>query len=205
MADADPSGPSTKGNLGGWEDEIYSLLLAYEPSDELLLRTSYYKNKSLKETGPGYSISGVNAARFGFRRDDQLDLNCNQRTVNDIGNPSPTASHTGFSAWCGELPDTAAGSAGPRTQDGILIDPRGIGQVATTQVFTFTADYEINEAWSAHYLFGFADHETFSTGGPGGEAPSACPPTWPSTVSKIDKGVVNPVVTAEKNGVSFFY
>lgn len=171
MADADPSGPSTKGNLGGWDDEIYSLLLTYEPTDVLTLRTSYYKNKAMKETGAGYSISGVNAARFGFRRDDQLDLNCNERTVNDIGNPSPSAAHTGFSAWCGELPKTAAGSLGPRTQDGILIDPRGIGQVATTDVMTFTADYDLSESWSAHYLFGFADHETQSTGGPGGEDP----------------------------------
>ncbi len=171
MADADPTGPTTSGNLGGWEDEVYSLLLAYEPTDSLMMRTSYYKNKAIKETGAGYSISGVNAARFGFRRDDQLDLNCNWRTVNDIGNPSPTAAHSGFSAWCGELPNTAAESMGPRTAEGIIIDPRGIGQVATTEVVTFTADYEISENWSAHYLFGFADHETMSTGGPGGEDP----------------------------------
>ncbi|WP_372798746.1 TonB-dependent receptor [Litorivivens sp.] len=171
MADADPTGPSTTGNLGGWDDEIYSLMLAYEPTDSLMLRTSYYKNNAEKETGAGYSISGVNAARFGLRLDNQLDLNCNWRTVNDIGNPSPTAAHSGYSAWCGELPTTAAGAEGPRTQDGILIDPRGIGQVATTEVITFTADYELNEGWTAHYLFGYADHETYSTGGPGGEDP----------------------------------
>lgn len=171
MADADPTGPTTSGNLGGWDDEVYSLLLAYEPTDSLMMRSSYYKNKAIKETGAGYSISGVNAARFGFRRDDQLDLNCNERTVNDIGNPSPTASHTGFSAWCGELPTTAAGALGPRTSDGIVIDPRGIGQVATTEVVTFTSDYAMSEKWSAHYLFGFAKHNTLSTGGPGGEDP----------------------------------
>lgn len=171
MADADPTGPTTTGNLGGWDDEVYSLVLAYEPTDALMLRSSYYKNKAIKETGPGYSISGVNAARFGFRRDDQLDLNCNWRTVNDIGNPSPNAAHSGFSAWCGELPNTAAGSLGPRTSDGVVIDPRGIGQVATTEVVTFSGDYSLSENWSAHYLLGLAKHDTLSTGGPGGEDP----------------------------------
>lgn len=171
VAYADAPGLSLRGNLGGSDDQIYSIALAYMPSDKLTMRTSFYNGKQIHEAAPSYSISGVNAARFGLRFDDQNDLNCNTATVSDI-QPQPPRTHTGFTLWCGELPRYASDVA-PRTVAGIVVDPRAIGTVASTAVATFTADYDFNDGFSAHYLFGFADHSSFTDGGSSDEDPLA--------------------------------
>ena len=162
FANADAPGPNQMGNLGGFDNESYSAALAFEPNNDLLMRASYYRNQGIKESSASYSISGVNVTRFGLRFDDQIDLNCNEATVQDIGNPS--VSHTGNSAWCGELPRYASDVA-PRTVDGIVIDPRAIGTIATTDAVTFSTFYQISDFWAANYLFGFADHTSYTDGG----------------------------------------
>ncbi len=169
VADADPPGLNLRGKLGGSSDEIYSLALAYVPNDKLTMRSSFYSGKQLHEAAPSYSISGVNAARFGIRFDDQNDLNCNTASVRDI-QPQPPRTHTGFTLWCGELPRYASDVA-PRTVDGIVVDPRALGTVASTSVATFTTDYEFLDGFSVHYLFGYADHDSFTDGGSSDEDP----------------------------------
>ncbi len=168
LADDGPSSDSSSGNLGGWDDSTLSLLLALEPTDSLTLRTSFYRSELERETQPGYSLSGVNAARFGMRSAAQNDLNCNVATVPDIGNPSVT--HTGFSAFCGELPEFASDVA-ERTKEGIIIDPRGIGALSDTNVLTASVDWEINDNWSMSYLFGYTDHDSTTNGGASDEDP----------------------------------
>lgn len=171
VAYADAPGLSLRGNLGGSADEIYSIALAYMPSDKLTMRTSFYNGKQVHEAAPSYSISGVNAARFGLRFDDQNDLNCNTATVNDI-QPYPPRTHTGYTLWCGALPRYASDVA-PRRVAGIVVDPRAIGTVASTAVATFTTDYDFSDGFSAHYLFGYADHKSFTDGGSSDEDPLA--------------------------------
>ncbi len=170
MADADPAGPNLRGMLGGWDDSIYSMSLAYQPYQGLLVRGSYYYSAMQRETQPGYSISGVNVARFGMRFDDQNDLNCNQITVPNIGDPSK--SHTGFSAYCGELPRYASDIA-PRTVQGMVVDPRAIGTLANTRAITLTTEYEINPDLSLNYLYGQAVHDSYTDGGASDEDPVA--------------------------------
>lgn len=170
VADADPIGPNLRGNLGGFDDRTYSLSLDYLPVGPYRIRGSYYRSENTHETAPGYSISGVGAARFGLRFDDQNDLNCNEATVRDIGNPS--VSHTGFTAYCGELPDYASDIA-PRTADGIIVDPRAIGTVTATNVLTLSVEYDLTETLSVHYLYGKTDHESFTDGGASDEDPLA--------------------------------
>ena len=170
VADADPAGPNQRGNLGGWDDTVYSLSLAWEPSNTLMMRASYYRSELIREAAPSYSISGVNAARFGFRYDDQNDLNCNEVTVSNIG--VPYQSHTGFSLYCGELPNYASDIA-PRTVDGIVIDPRAIGSTAETDAVTFSTDFFLTDEISLHYLFGLAMHESYTDGGASDEDPLA--------------------------------
>ena len=171
VADANPPGPNLRGNLGGHSDDIYSVSLAYLPTEALGFRIGYYNGQQIHEAAPSYSLSGVNAARFGLRFDDQNDLNCNTATVRDI-QPQPPRTHTGFSAWCGPLPRYASDVA-PRTLPGMIIDPRAIGTIAETQVVTFTSDYEFSEGLSGHYLFGFADHSSYTDGGTSDEDPLA--------------------------------
>ncbi len=170
VANADPSGPNLRGNLGGWDDATYSLSLTYQPNDDLTVRGSFYRSELERETGAGYSISGVGAARFGLRFDDQNDLNCNTATVQNIGDPSKT--HTGYTAYCGELPDYASDIA-PRTVNGMVVDPRAIGTIAETSAITLTVDYNINPDLSVHYLYGLADHSSYTDGGASDEDPLA--------------------------------
>lgn len=171
VADANPEGPNQRGNLGGNEDATYSASLLYEPPGGLRARGSFYRSEIEHEASPSYSLSGVNAARFGLRFDDQNDLNCNTATVNDI-QPQPPRTHTGFSLWCGELPLYASDVA-PRTVDGMVIDPRAIGTISETNAMTLSADYDLNDEFTVHYLFGFADHTSYTDGGASDEDPLA--------------------------------
>lgn len=170
LADANPPGPNMRGNLGGWDDVTYSLSLAWEPNEKWRIRGSYYHSDLEHESTAGYSISGVGAARFSLRFDHQNDLNCNEITVPNIGDPSK--SHTGFSAYCGELPAYASDIA-VRTREGVVIDPRASGSLAKTDAVTLTVDYQLSEAVSLNYLFGYADHESVSNGGASDEDPLA--------------------------------
>lgn len=171
VADANPPGPNLRGNLGGNKDRTYAAGLLSQPTDALQMRLSYYRSEIEHESPASYSLSGVNAARFGLRFDDQNDLNCNTATVNDIS-PYPPRTHTGNSLWCGPLPDYASDVA-ERTVDGIVIDPRAIGGVSETDVITFSTNYDISDALSLNYLFGFADHSSYTDGGASDEDPLA--------------------------------
>lgn len=171
VAHANPAGPNLTGNLGGNSDVTYSLSLMYVPDDDLRVRFNYYRSEIEHETAPGYSISGVNAARFGLRFDNQNDLNCNTATVDDIS-PFPPRTHTGFTAYCGELPRYASDIA-PRTVAGIVVDPRAIGSISKTDAVTFLTNYNITSDLSVHYLFGFANHTSYTDGGASDEDPLA--------------------------------
>lgn len=193
LANADAPGPNQQGNLGGWDNESYSASLAFEPSNELRMRASYYRNDAVREASPSYSISGVNAARFGLRFDDQNDLNCNETTVNAVGDPSKT--HTGFSLWCGPLPKYASDVA-ERTKDGMIIDPRAIGTIAKTDAVTLSAIYAFNDTWSLNYLYGFADHESYTDGGASDEDPLA-------GRGIVTNAAITAIDTQNRNGYEF--
>ncbi|MGJ8669276.1 MAG: TonB-dependent receptor [Oceanococcus sp.] len=170
VANADPIGDNVQGMLGGHNDATYSLSLAYEPIEKLRTRVGYYRSELTHETGAGYGISGVNAARFGLRLESENDLNCNTATVSDIGVPSPTHERTGYTLWCGELPNYASDVA-PRTVDGIVVDPRAIGFRGVTSVVTLSTEYDLSEAMTVHYMYGQADHESYTDGGTSDEDP----------------------------------
>lgn len=170
VANADPSGPNLEGKLGGWDDVAYSAAFMFRPTDNLEFRATYYRSDIAREAAPSFSISGVRAARFNLRFNDQNDLNCNEITVGNVGNPG--SSHTGFSAFCGELPKFASDVA-ERRVDGIVVDPRALGTAATTDAVTFVTQYDITDNLSAHYLFGMADHSSFTDGGASDEDPIA--------------------------------
>lgn len=172
VADADPAGENLRGNLGGNDDQTYAVSLAWAPDfiDGLRVRASYYYSDLVHETGPGYSISGVHAGRFSLRRDEENDLNCLPATIQKIGDPSPSATASGNSAWCGELPVNASDVA-PRDRNGMVIDPRAIGSTSKTGLSLLSADYEFSDAVSMHYMFGMADHNSYTDGGASDEDP----------------------------------
>ncbi len=172
VANADPVGDNVRGMLGGHNDATYSASLAFESMHGLRTRTSYYRSELTHETGAGYGISGVNASRFGLRYESQNDLNCNTATVPDIGVPSPTHQRTGYTLWCGELPNYASDAA-PRTVDGIVVDPRAVGFRGETSVVTFATEYDLFDSMTLYYLYGQATHNSYTDGGTSDEDPLA--------------------------------
>lgn len=166
VADANPAGPNARGNLGGFDDLSYSASLLFDDIPalpRLRAKLGYYHADLQHETQPGYSMSGVNAARFGFRLNDQNDLNCNETTVDNIS-PYPPATHTGFSVWCGEIPAYVPDFA-DRRDHRIALDPRMMGSISETDVITLNLDYDIFDNLSVHYLLGFTDHFSETDGG----------------------------------------
>ena len=181
--DANPPGPNTRGNLGGWEDEALSLALSFHPVENLSIGASYYKAELLRETQPGYQISGLGSQRFSLRPGN--DLNCNTASRLHISGAFPVRGNTLF---CGELPQyvsdlpdqqvTVFGPRGPmtvttpaRSSEGIVVDPRGIGLDAETEIATLDLNWSINSSFSLHYQFGYADHTANTNGGTGADDP----------------------------------
>jgi iron complex outermembrane recepter protein len=174
FADADPSGFNNEGNLGGWDDESYNLSLAWLPSDSLEFGASYYSAELQRENTPHYVIGGLReVAAIQTSRYD--DMNFNQQTMLD--GPS-RATYTGNTMWRGELPF----SPGPGTcineipfaypcpaedqrSDKSVVDPRGYGFIAETDIWAFTMDWDIGDDMALNYAYGNASHES-STGGP---------------------------------------
>ncbi len=167
VKDADPTGPNTRGRLGGWEDQALNLGLTFIPTDTLVMNTGFYRSVVEKETQPGYMISGVGAARFDLRSEAENDLNCNSSTQQNI---QENGTVTGNTLLCGELPN-AASDISARDQKGIVIDPRGMGALGTSEFYTFSIDWDFAENWTLSYLLGYARHDSETTGGPGGEDP----------------------------------
>ncbi|WP_372861674.1 TonB-dependent receptor [Spongiibacter sp.] len=167
VADANPAGPNTRGRLGGWDDEAINIGLSFQATDSLAMRLGYYRSEVLRETQPGYMISGLGATGFGLRTEEENDLNCNYSTQPDISGNQMVSGNT---LYCGELPN-AASDVSDRRVAGIVIDPRGIGAQGDTDFYTFALDWDLSDSLSAHYLFGYADHFSETTGGPGGEDP----------------------------------
>ncbi len=168
--DADPSGPSSPGRLGGWEDTSYATQLTFDVSDSIATHLGFYHVEIIRDTQPAYQLSGIGARKFGLWEQD--DLNCLFTTGNTQTTNSGPSSFDANSAYCGELP-AYAGEAAPRSygDDKLVVDPRGWGAEAETDLATFAIDWDINENMQIHYLFGWTDHSSTSTGGPGGEDP----------------------------------
>ena len=186
LADIDVSGPSTYQNLGGYDDETISMRLIWAPMETMEVAFGYYSTEAEREPTSFYTMSGYGATRFGFRTQDQNDLNCNYfYGATTAGEPVE-----GYTAWCGEIPYKTplytpgsdpfnpnrnnARAHNIKDANGNVVghfansvDPRGIGALLDTEVMTLKMDWEINENWTVHYLFGFTDHTSFTNGGSG--------------------------------------
>lgn len=203
VKDADPTGPNTRGRLGGWEDEAINIALQWQPSELLSVHLGYYSLDIERETNPGYMISGLGAQRFGLRTAQENDLNCNESTQTDISGQRPV---TGNTLYCGELPDAASDIAYRRV-DGIVIDPRGYGAIGYSDFYTLNVGWHLSESLSLYYVGGKASHDSNTTGGPGGEDPilgQSIATNIPLSITGGDRGIIRinsfasrPHITAE--------
>ena len=129
VGDADVPGPSTSGNVGGWEDTTWAASLEWDITEKVMVRASWHHSDLERELQPYYVLGGLNSAANGFISEAMIDMNCNMATTSNIGAPGDV---TGNSIWCGELP--LQPDPDLRTQEGINVDPRGIGAVAESDI-----------------------------------------------------------------------
>lgn len=180
----DVDGPSTHGNAGGYDNSTWSVGLDWLPIEDLAFSASYYENDVEREMNPFYTLVGANAERAGYTTFN--DLNCNRAERSQVGPfPSPlTPQVTGNTLWCGKVPDRHPGPgkansirtsnftpatehANPDTREAgaVLIDPRGIGLVAQSEIFVFHIEWDASPDINVNYLFGQVKYEGFSNGG----------------------------------------
>ena len=172
-AGSSAGGFSNEDNLGGWNDETWNAALTFRPTEGLQIQGEYYKTDLQRESQPYYIISGLrDVAAIQVGRFDDLNFN-------EISYLDPNAGLvTGNTMWRGELPDGSPGagncifetpqnpcSNGDLRSNEIVVDPRAYGMETESEIGTVDIDWDINEQFSVHYLFGRVDHEG-STAGP---------------------------------------
>lgn len=127
FANADIPGPSTKGNVGGWENQSVSISAIAELSPGFTVEASY-----------NYFDVQNEARASNYLAEQTGDGNCgNSRSIFFAPATLPLI--------CGELP--APG-------DTTLNDPRGYGAQAETGIFRFNANLEITDSLTIDYTFG---------------------------------------------------
>lgn len=148
--------PGTEDKLGGYDNETMSANLTVLPFDNVSLELGYYRNDLFQESMPAFTRLGRDGVGFfGFY--DQNTLNCSSTPVN-----GPPFLGSGNGLWCGEFPTTTPPGGG----DGgdIIRDPRTYGQESSNELATVRLTWNVNDAWEAVYLFGYADSDVRGAG-----------------------------------------
>lgn len=126
------SGPSTEGNVGGWNREAYSLNVVFQPMDGLTIAGRYNGFEISDEATPTYWLN----TNVG-------DGNCG--TVFDFGGAFPIGTPGGPRLFCGTF-----GVMG----DTVEMDPRAYGRRVDADIYALNLDWEVSDTVSLSYLFG---------------------------------------------------
>lgn len=150
LANSAPN-PGTEGNLGGYDNETIAANLTFMATEDLSFELGYYRNETLQEARPTFTRMGRDGVSF-FGFTDENTTNCSNTS-------NPGLPFLGGNTFiCGEL-GTSIPAAGSNEQGDIVFDPRSFAQDGTNQVATFRVNYDINDQWSVHYLYGWADSD----------------------------------------------
>ncbi len=178
FADHGPGGKrDTNDLLGGWDDQQYSAALRWTPTERFEIDVAYHRTESVREPQAFYFLngarnafdSGENAGPPTFAFTVPIAANCLDTRTFSRQVPFPVQ---GNHAWCGELPRSpqalddarlqAAGFAD--TSDRITVDPRSMALDSETNIAQFNLGYDLGDALSVDYRFGYVDHEADSYG-----------------------------------------
>ncbi|XUU60515.1 TonB-dependent receptor [Erythrobacter sp. HA6-11] len=136
FADLSIPGPSTKGNVGGWENESWSISAAAKPFEGLTIEASYNRFEVENE---------ARASRyFGDSSGGILDPDAST-DLTGITNCGALRFGAFPPLVCGELPDPA---------DSVLVDPRSFATQANTGIFRAAATAELTDNIELSYVFG---------------------------------------------------
>lgn len=137
---ADDRDAQTRGNVGGYENESYSIGVNFAPTDKVTGSLNYLNNSSDQESPAVFVL--VNST---FDSPIGL-LNC--------GADAPFG---GYSLFCGEIPSSPINADSTRNgnvrPDGIVIDPQA-SQSINTEIFSASLEYEFTDQLSVSYLYG---------------------------------------------------
>lgn len=128
-------GPSLEGKVGGWDRESYSASALFTPTDGLRIEARYSGFERAEEAAPGYWLN----SNVG-------DGNCG--TVFDFGGAFPDGAPGGPRLFCGIF---------GAMDDTVEMDPRAYGQISSTDVYSLSVDFDVNDAINVSYLFGLVE------------------------------------------------
>ena len=184
FADLGPDGRrATDELLGGWDDRYYSASLSLTPTEQLKIGAAFYRTESIREPQAFYNLNGARYAydtgEFGgppsFAFLAPTAANCLNTLTFSERVPFPAR---GFHAYCGKFPSsppvledakmTAAGFG--YALDDMVVDPRSMALDSESSIAQFNLAYDLNEATSLSYRFGYVDHEAYSYGTAEGRA-----------------------------------
>lgn len=132
--------PGTNGNLGGWDDENWSVSAVFRPTETLEFDVAYYDIETFNEKRARYRIDRRNNG-------DANELNCGNVIPGSPGLPPIIPATPDLNMlFCGELPVLEE-----RSQ---LQDPRGYGVVTNTEIVRIGARWDVTDAVSLEYIFG---------------------------------------------------
>ncbi|MEE4185650.1 MAG: TonB-dependent receptor [Gammaproteobacteria bacterium] len=132
----------TTDNLGGWENSTVGFNFDITPTDDWTVELDFYRVERFQEADANIRVE----ASAG-------DTNC-----------SPTF-FGGNRFYCGEIPNQFTplpGGAAPGSR--FVIDPRSYNLDVTSDLIRVGVDYQLSDAWSFDYNFGYSDSEVTSAG-----------------------------------------
>ncbi len=155
LADENVPGPSTEGNVGGYDNWAVNAGVVFTPTDWITVEGSYYRTEIEEESPAQYMLVGGIA--LGLLR---------LSTINDF-NCSPTL-RSGVmqnNLWCGELPSSpeeVPGAGVNRSGAEPAIDPRSFGQSGVNEIYRASASLDLTDDLNLFYQYGKASSRVFS-------------------------------------------
>jgi iron complex outermembrane receptor protein len=175
--------PGNRGNLGGYDNSMWSAGLTVRPVENLEIDVGYFRTDIRREPAGSYTLQGAASNQFGLT--PYNDLNCLPRLVAGVQRNT---------AWCGELPYDRPQVSGDTRIPGVVVDPRQLGLNGGSSVATAAATYAIGESVEAFYEFGRARYEGYGGG------PSDRDPVRGSNTAAFFVPGLNNVVDSRPNG-----
>lgn len=158
FADLDIPGPSTKGNIGGWENESWSIS-GEADFDRFNAQVGYYRFDISQEARAsryfGDTVGGIL---------DPANTSATETGLEPITNCGATRFGFFSPLVCGELPAPA---------DTALVDPRAFGVQSDTQIVRVALTAELFDGLDLSYTFGNIDGDV-TTGTSGEPDPINC-------------------------------
>jgi iron complex outermembrane receptor protein len=134
---ANDSAALTRGNLGGYDNQLFQARVIAKPVDALTLDALWIHTDRAEDSAPNYTIS--TAGTF---------------TPFNTLNASPVNGANRL--FVGKLPVNAVVAAGDTRLPGLVVDPRSFGVRGPTDVISAKATFAPGGPFSAVYQFGYS-------------------------------------------------